>query len=119
MASRKKAPRVGIKVLPGEPTDGSGKVCIHLFVHDERGLIVEPNVLHPVTGKDGLPIKQQVCARPTRGRLACNPKKLVAPVVKNGVSHITLRTDAAEAVTCPKCKKSKEYLAAMNTTKEK
>lgn len=103
---------INMSVLPGEPTDGSGRVCIHLFVQDQRGAFVEPSVLHPVV-KDGQVVKQQLEMRPTRGRLACNPRRLVAPVTRNGVTTITPRTDDPRAVTCPKCIASAEYMAAM------
>ncbi len=100
--------KVSINVLPGESVDGTGRVCIHLFVQDERGPIVEPYVLHPVY-EDGVLVKGKLVARPTRGRLACNPKRTVAPVTRNGVTIITPRTDEPRAVSCSKCKMSKEY----------
>lgn len=99
-----------MSVLLGEKTDGSGTMCIHLFVRDERGPITEPAALHPVIGEDGQQVPQKVAAKPTRGRLACDPKRMVAPVTKNNVTYVTLRTDAFDAVTCPKCKRSPEYL---------
>lgn len=116
MNKLKKTPTVCIRVLPGEPIDGSGRVCIHLFVQDARGRIVEPCVLHPVIGEDGQQVKQKLQSKPTRGRLACDLNKLVAPVVKDGVTHITMRTGAVEAVTCLKCKQSKEYVSMMSAT---
>lgn len=92
---------VNVNVLPGEPLDGSGKVSIHLFVPDERGPFVEPHVLH--LGED-----RKVVAKATRGRLACDPKRLVAPVTKQGVTTVTPRTDDPRAVTCAKCLASKD-----------
>lgn len=105
---------IGVKVLPGEPLDGSGRVCIHLFVQDERGPVIEPNVLHMGEVEDdlGSPIKQLV-ARPTRGRLACDPRRTVAPVTRNGVTTVTMRTDDPRAVTCLKCLKSASYAEVM------
>lgn len=105
---------VNINVVPGDPVDGSGRVCIHLFVQDEHGPFVEPHALHPAMDEHGQPIKQQVVARPTRGRLACDPKRKVAPVTRNGVTTVTPRTDDARAVTCPKCIASRFYAVAMN-----
>ncbi len=96
-------------VLPGEPLDGTGKVCIHLFVQDESGPFVEPHVLHPELDADGQPIKQRVVARPTRGRLACDPKRDVAPVTRNNITTVTPRTTQPTAVTCPKCIASADY----------
>lgn len=100
---------VRVIVLPGEPTDGSGRACIHLFVQDDKGIIVETHALHEVRDEDGNPIKGQLEARPTRGRLACNPKKKVAPVTKGNVTTITMRTDDPRAVTCPRCIASVDY----------
>lgn len=95
-----------MKVLPGEPVDGSGRVCIHLFVRDERGSITEPHVLSINESK-------QLVSGPTRGRLACDPKKTVESVTRAGVTTVTMRTDDARAVTCPKCVASKDYADMM------
>ena len=94
-----------MKVLPGERTDGSGKICIHLFVADKKGPFTEPHCLH-VEDVEG---KQQLVTKPTRGRLACDPKRLVAPIERKGVTTITMRTDDPRATTCPKCIASKDY----------
>jgi hypothetical protein len=104
---------IDVKVLPGQPTDGSGQVCIHLFVQDERGPFVEPHALHPVF-EDGVQVKQKVEAKPTRGRLACNPKRTVTPVTRGNVTTITHRSDSPYAATCPKCKASREYIEMMH-----
>ena len=100
-----------MSVLKGEPLDGSGRVCIHLFVKDDRGIFTEPHALHPVIGDDGEPVKQMVQAKPSRGRLACDPKRDPAPVTRNGVTLVTSRTDDIHAVTCPKCIVSPDYIA--------
>lgn len=76
---------VNVKVLPGQPTDGNGKVCIHLFVQDERGPFVEPAVIHAEDGK--------LVHKPTRGRLACDPKRIVAAVTHNGITTVTMCMD--------------------------
>jgi hypothetical protein len=98
-----------MNVLPGEPTDGTGRVCIHLFVQDERGPFVEPHVLHPKLGEDGAPIKQELVSKPTRGRLACDPKRSAVPVIRGNVTAVTPRTTQPSAVTCPKCIASEDY----------
>lgn len=103
---------VNVKIIPGDPLDGTGRVCIHLFVEDKRGMIVEPHVLHPVV-KDREVVKQQLEAKPTRGRLACDSRKLVAPVTRNGVTTVTSRTTDARVVTCPKCQISEDYIKAI------
>ena len=103
---------IGMSVLPGQPTDGSGVVCIHLFVPDERGPFVEPHVIQvdKVAADSGRPV---LVAGPKRGRLACNPKSLVAAVERRGVTTITMRTDDPRAVTCPKCIASTFYTDIM------
>lgn len=109
MAKRKRI--INVKVLPGEPLDGSGRVCIHLFVPDPKGPFVEPHALHPVY-ENGIQVKQKVQVKPTRGRLACNPKRTVAPVTRNGITCITMRTNDHRAVTCIECLASKDYKTA-------
>ncbi len=112
---------VNISVLPGEPTDGTGRVCIHLFVPDERGPFVEPYALHPVFDEDGAQVKQKVQAKPTRGRLACDPRRNVVQTssLHRGSSttvvttSVTMRTNDPRAITCPKCMASKSYIEAM------
>lgn len=104
--------KINLMVLPGEPLDGSGRTCIHLFVQDEAGGSVEKHALHPVF-KDGVQVKQQVTAGPARGGLACNIKRSISPVAVGGVTTITQRTDDPRAVTCLKCKASKVYAEMM------
>ena len=104
---------VSVKVLPGEPVDGSGRVCIHLFVQDERGSFVEPSALHPVID-NGVVVKQKVTARHTRGRLACDKKRNPAPTTHEGVTSVTSRTDDPRAVTCLKCIASVDYADMSN-----
>lgn len=96
---------IDLKVLPGQPTDGSGKVCIHLFVCDENGPFVEPCVMHVE--------ESRLVSRPTRGRLACDPKRTVAPVTRGGATSVTPRSDDPRAVTCLKCKASEAYKELM------
>lgn len=100
-------------VNSGEPIDGSGRVCIHLFVQSDSGPFVEPHVLRPIIGPDGNPVKGKLTAAPTRGMLACDPSRSVAPVKRDGVIVVTHRTDDPRAVTCPKCKQSIFYREKM------
>ena len=104
---------ISINVLPGEKTDGSGRVSIHLFVQDERGPFTEPHVIE-VDGlrEDGT---KNIVAGPARGRLACDKAKTrkVAPTIKGNVTVITPRSDDPRAVTCPKCKTSEDYARIM------
>lgn len=99
---------VSVKVLPGEPLDGSGRVCIHLFVQEESGAFVTPCAVHPVI-VDGAQVKQQVTCGPARGRLACDSSHDPTPSTRNGVTTVTLRTDDPQAVTCLKCIASESY----------
>lgn len=103
---------VRMNVVRGEPTDGNGRVAIHLFLKDEGGPFVEPHVLHQVM-RDGSPVKGELEARPARGRLACDSRRLVEPVKRDGVTIITPRSDDPRAVTCTKCRESSEYKALM------
>ena len=103
---------IDLKVIPGEPLDGTGRICIHLFVQDESGSFVEPHAVRPIF-RDGVQVKQEVDCRPTRGRLACDPKRSLAPVTCGSVTTVTSRTDDPRAVTCPKCIASKDYVKMM------
>jgi len=102
---------ISMKVLPGEPLDGSGKVCIHLFVPDKLGEFVEPCALYMAVDDKG---GKKLGSRPTRGRLACNRRLTVAPVTSGRVTTITLRTDDPRAVTCQKCCTSAVYVEMMD-----
>lgn len=101
---------VNIKVLPGEPLDGTGQVCIHLFVRDNNGPFTEPHVLNVNESK-------QLVSGPARGRLACDPNRTVKSVTHGGITTVTMRTDDARAVTCPKCKMSRDYAEMMELVK--
>lgn len=91
-----------MSVLPGEPLDGSGRICIHLFVRDVAGSYTEPHVLHQKT-VGGKPVPGELVARPTRGRLACDRRRVPA----RG-PQVIARTDDPRAVTCPRCLASPE-----------
>lgn len=104
---------VHVNVLPGEPLDGTGTVCIHLFVEDEKGPFTEPSVSCLVKDEYG----QHLSCKPTRGRLACDRKRTVAPVVKNNLTITTPRSNDPRAVTCLKCKATAEYIELMRTIK--
>lgn len=104
---------VNINVLPGEKLDGSGRVCIHLFVRDEQGSFVEPHVLHHATDEHGEIIKGQLVAKPTRGRLACDAQRKPKPTKSNTITVLP-RSDDPRAVTCPKCIASNYYREMMS-----
>lgn len=98
---------IDVKVLPGQPTDGTGKVAIHLFLKDDRGLFVEPNVM------DIDPVEKRLTVGPRRGRLACDSRRTVASVTRGNVTTVTPRSDDPRAVTCLRCKASAEYAEMM------
>lgn len=109
---------INISVLPGEPTDGSGRVCIHLFVQGEGpATYTEPHVLHPAVDEHGQPVRGQLEARPTRGRLACGtPPTASRPPAgspRGGSIRVVHRTDDPRAVTCPRCKATEAYKEMM------
>jgi hypothetical protein len=107
---------VSLNVLPGEPLDGTGKVCIHLFVADERGPFVEPCVIYPRLDAQGQRVGNELEYRPTRGRLACDHarRRAVVPTTRNGVTVVTPRTSDPRAVTCTKCAATAEYAELMS-----
>lgn len=99
---------IKMSVLPGEKTDGTGRMCIHLWVNDPEGLFIEPHVLHPILDEEGKPTGQ-LGAKPTRGRLACDRKRNPAAITKGDTTIVTMRSDDARAVTCTKCMASDDY----------
>lgn len=109
---------INMNVLPGELLDGTGRICIHLFVPDPNGPFVEPHALHPSSEDEDGMRKKQLIAKPTRGRLACNPKRLVIPITRGNVTTVTPRSDDPRAVTCPKCIASSFYKEKMKLLEE-
>lgn len=101
-----------MRVLPGQPTDGGGVVCIHLFVRDESGPITE----RAASASSLARLNNTLATSQVRGRLACDPKRTVAPVTRNGVTTVTPRTDDPRAVTCLKCLASPLYKKALALT---
>src|SRR4051812_9848354 len=89
---------VDIKVLPGQPTDGSGKVCVHLFVPDGSGPIVERSVTQLVSVPQEEGGGKRLSVGQARGHLACDRKRLVATVERRGVVSVTMRTIEPGAV---------------------
>lgn len=109
--TKKPAKRVvSVSLLSGEPTDGSGRICVHFFVLDEAGKFTEPSVMR--TTERGVEIK------PGRGRLACDPDKNPATRKVGNVFYVTHRTTAAGAVNCPKCLKTPEHVRATEELKK-
>lgn len=100
--------KVRLKVLPGEPLDGSGKVCHHLFVRnlDEKSGYKKPYTLKTNVGGP-------IIIAATRGHLACDPKRVLTPTSKGGVTEVTLYSDDPRAVNCPKCQATEPYKQLM------
>ncbi len=111
--SSKRQPIVSMNVLPGEPVDGSGRVCIHLFVRDDHGSFTEPHVLKPATDESGNIVAGKCTAGPARGRLACDPNRMVDVAARGNVITVTPRSDDPRAVNCLKCKASVDYKRMM------
>lgn len=111
MAASRKRRIVNVRVCPGEPINGSGRVCIHLFVPDPKGPFVERCVMRPNEDEETLKKGKRLASGPMRGRLACDRRRLVEPITRNGVTTVTPRTDDPRAVTCPKCAASADYAA--------
>ncbi len=101
--------KLNVRVLPGQPTDGSGKVCVHLFVPDERGLFTEPSVTYLADTDEG----KRLSVRPMCGRIACDRKKTVTQKTVKGVTDIIFRTGDPRGVTCSRCTNSTEYVEMM------
>ncbi len=98
---------IDVKVLPGEPTDGSGHVRIHWFVRSENGAAVTP----AGTVKSSIgPLK----AGGVRGYLACQKGRAdIGSRVVGGMIAMTLHTDEVRAATCPECLATAEAKAML------
>lgn len=92
-----------IRMLP----DGSGRVRIHFFVHDDKGLIATPpHISMTPLGFLKLP------GSGSRGYIACQPKlTTVNPVIKGGQSFPWVHSNDVRAVTCPECQATDAYKA--------
>lgn len=107
---------IHMNVLSGEPTDGSGQVCVHLFVPDSTGPFTESSVSR-LDKCDAAKGNNRLTIGPCIGRLACDDKKTrkVAPVTKGNTTTITPRTDDPRAVTCIKCISTEVYVQMMKS----
>lgn len=96
--------QVVIRLLP----DGSGRVRIHYFVHDQKGPVTTPSgAVMTALG----PLK----LGGVTGRIACQPQLAsVTPQMVKGELQPTVHSDDVRAVTCPECQRTSEYLATMN-----
>lgn len=110
---------INIPILKGQPTDGSGIICIHLLVRDPNGPFTENKVYHQAPNQESNTRRKKLIRKPTKCRIACDPKKLVVPIIKNGVTFLTFRSEDPRATTCTKCKKSKDFEIAMNLLNKK
>ncbi len=88
--------------------DGSGRVRIHFFVHDEKG--PAPISAGSLTHAQGFPM---------RGRIACQPERMsIMPEVTASVIRPVVHSNDARAVTCPECQATDDYKAMMKDLAE-
>jgi hypothetical protein len=99
---------VNIRLLP----DGSRRVRIHWFIHDERGPAKTPGTIIP-TELGPMPLGGAV------GRIACAPQQSnILPQKRGGEIHLTIHSDDARAVTCPECMATVEFQKQMQEIEE-
>lgn len=83
--------------------DGTGRVCIHLFVHSATGPATTP------AGVNGFKFEG------ARGYIACNPtQSKVTPLVRGNEHLLCTHSDDARAVSCPKCQETAEFRQQMD-----
>lgn len=85
--------------------DGSGRVCIHFFVHDPP-----PTKMADITAR---PILQG-----STGYIACRKQRDVSPQLVNGVWEPCPHSNEARAVTCPACMATEEWKKTMESIGE-
>lgn len=101
--------RVQVKLLK----DGSGRVCHHWFERIDEGPMTVPYALHPGRDAGGVPDGTLVPG-PAKGRIACSPKSTTILPQQRGDMIFTLpHSDDPRAVTCPECKATAGYKAAL------
>jgi hypothetical protein len=101
------SPQVVVRLLP----DKSGRVRIHWFCRDEKGAATTPASADPMFAAmpNGHPMKPG-----TKGFIACQRALTsVEPRQVNGTWQATPHTDDVRCATCPECKTTPEYQAAM------
>ena len=103
---------IEIRALP------DGRYRIHYFVFDPEGPcelptgMVKTNQGSSVRVGGSIPTPEGIVA--TRGYIACEPeRKSVLPDGRRGTIRLCLRSDDPRAVSCPSCKETAEYKAAM------
>ncbi len=97
-----------IKMLP----DGSGRVRIHYFVHDQKG---------PVTTPDGVIMSSigPIRMGGVKGYIACQPERAnLLPQMQGNVSLLTCHSDDARAATCPECLATDDWKKASQQLEE-
>ena len=97
---------MGRTVVVRRLKDGTGRTCIHWLRPDPKGLV------H--TGRREQPTEfGPMVFGGVTGTIACNPEQnTVYPQLVNGeilVCHHTI--DANDAVTCPECRATPEFIA--------
>ena len=98
---------INLKLLAGEPVDGSGRLCIHFLVQDDVGKIETPGTLTPALKENPFAPVVLELKGPRKWRIACRPEQnSVQPQVRNGVRYVCLYSNDPLAVTCPGCLES-------------
>jgi hypothetical protein len=97
--------RLVLGVLPGQPTDGTGRLRIHYFARDPAGPLrlpvrVEPTPVGPLR-------LGGAC-----GRIACRPALAALSRPEGGVTREVLYSDDVRGVTCPDCQGTDDYRKA-------
>lgn len=97
---------VVMRVLPPD-ANGTRYVRVCWFIIDKDGPVQNPGgMLETSWGPKGY--------EGARGRIACQPKRTsVLPEFNGAETRLCVNSEEPRAVTCPECKATPEYKAAM------
>ena len=86
--------------------DGTGRVCVHWFIHDPNG---------PIKTQGGavLTILGPLAFPGASGRIACRPEQNALYQIVGNEIMVCKTTDDARAAVCPACLATPEYAAKM------
>ncbi len=111
---------LNMMVLPGEPKDGTGRICTHLWMNNPKGKFLQHYVMQPIADKNGEVVPNEFHFAPTKGQIACNPNLNPMPVVSGRdrvsgktIITITSMSDDPRAINCPKCMATEYYQTQM------
>ncbi len=123
---------LNLKLLPGEPIDGTGRIRIHYLVRDDasgkivfdQSLTNENDALGGLKQADDGMIAVSVAStfrfkKRSAWRVACNPEQnSLQPQVANGQRYMCVAPPDPLATTCPACLASEDHRAAMRLIEE-